>query len=215
VRCGESRRQYDDYRIFEAIPSNTPESAWIVLTNYHSDCVSRLSVFLIYIAFLLVTVVPLAINGALSKFHKGHSTHAQRVWTMMWLGFGSLGLFLQNMNIRTGRPFRYLGLTLLHEDWRMMERFKSLGSGSYAFLSGSEISENARLPRTLGLFLLGISSKCRKNYPKISWKSSDEMPISSEVIFHAYLFLYAAPAIGGFVVVGQMLRSHGICVTVS
>ena len=35
-----------------------------------------------------VGLVSVAINGALSHFHAGDSTHAQRVWTMTWLAVG-------------------------------------------------------------------------------------------------------------------------------
>ena len=37
---------------------------------------------------LLVGLTSLAINGILTHFKAGNSTHAQRVWTMTWLAFG-------------------------------------------------------------------------------------------------------------------------------
>ncbi|KAI1462280.1 hypothetical protein F4805DRAFT_452811 [Annulohypoxylon moriforme] len=39
---------------------------------------------------LVITGISVAVIGALSGFHKGNSTVAQRVWTMMWLAFGFL-----------------------------------------------------------------------------------------------------------------------------
>ncbi len=39
-------------------------------------------------ASMIVGSIPIAINGSLSHFRTGHSTIAQRVWTMTWLAFG-------------------------------------------------------------------------------------------------------------------------------
>ena len=41
-----------------------------------------------YYAGLIIGLSPIAINGGLSHFNAGHSTTAQRVWTMTWLAFG-------------------------------------------------------------------------------------------------------------------------------
>lgn len=38
---------------------------------------------------LAVALIPIAINGSSSHFKSGQSSQAQRVWTMMWLAFGS------------------------------------------------------------------------------------------------------------------------------
>lgn len=43
---------------------------------------------LIGAASIYIMAISIAINGALSKFKPGHSTLAQRVWTMTWLAFG-------------------------------------------------------------------------------------------------------------------------------
>ncbi|KAF7367617.1 Pogo transposable element [Mycena sanguinolenta] len=43
--------------------------------------------------------IPLAIIGGLTKFKPGNSTHSQRVWLMMWLGFGSLGALFSRIPI--------------------------------------------------------------------------------------------------------------------
>ena len=37
---------------------------------------------------IVVALLPLAINGALSRFDPGHSNLMQRIWTMTWLAFG-------------------------------------------------------------------------------------------------------------------------------
>ena len=44
--------------------------------------------FYLACASVAVTSISIAINGAFSSFHPRNSTHAQRVWTMMWLAFG-------------------------------------------------------------------------------------------------------------------------------
>ena len=39
-------------------------------------------------ASIIVGSIPIAINAGLSHFRRGHSTIAQRAWTMTWLAFG-------------------------------------------------------------------------------------------------------------------------------
>ena len=85
-------------------------------------------------AGFIIGFSPIAINGGLSHFNAGHSTIAQRVWTMAWLAFG--------------------------------------------------------------------------------WFAGRLIDIGS---LHDILYLvpfYCAPAIGGFVVVAQMLKSYGRCVDI-
>ena len=90
-------------------------------------------------------MVPVAINGILSRFKAGKSTHAQRVWTMTWLAFGV-----------------YFGPAA---EWQYMNhRYGDGESGAWELV---------------------------------------------------YPFLYCGPAIGGFVVVGQMLMSYGRCIQIS
>ena len=83
----------------------------------------------------IIGLLPIAILGGLSHFNAGHSTIAQRVWTMTWLVFGwYIGLQLHTKKIIRREPYTVV--------------------------------------------------------------------------------IYAAPAIGGFVVVGQMLRSYGSCIEI-
>ncbi|KAI1215019.1 uncharacterized protein F4807DRAFT_405574 [Annulohypoxylon truncatum] len=53
----------------------------------HSGLISYL---VIQTVNLFITGISIAVIGGLSGFHKGNSTTAQRVWTMMWLVFGFL-----------------------------------------------------------------------------------------------------------------------------
>jgi hypothetical protein len=107
IKWDKSSRQSDDYRIDEASPGDPAERAWRVLSNHEegSDFLTKASDYLSIGASLLATMVPVAINGALSRFHKGHSTYDQRVWTMTWLGFGSLGSIFLEIDWRPVRSF--------------------------------------------------------------------------------------------------------------
>ncbi|PQE30055.1 Nacht domain protein [Rutstroemia sp. NJR-2017a WRK4] len=171
VKCGRNYWKSDDYQIHEAIPSYTTGRPWIVFTNHkqNSDPLTKVSTFIMPIAFMLVTSVPVIINGVLTKFDKGHSTYAQRVWTMTWLGFGLLGVCSQVASLKTGRLIRWAGLLLPRTDAAMSAHKHEI----------------------------------------------DYTPTLVGFLFDCFLIIYSAPAIGGFVVVGQMLRSYGICVTVS
>lgn len=96
-----------------------------------------------YIGFwvsMIVGSIPIAINGSLSHFSRGHSTIAQRAWTMTWLAFGV-----------------YFGVIL-------------------NLVSSMMVDE---APWALNSFLI-----------------------------------YFVPAIGGFVVVAQMLMSYGSCIEI-
>ncbi|KAK0509327.1 hypothetical protein JMJ35_008698 [Cladonia borealis] len=62
-------------------------------------------------AGLIIGLSPIAINGSLSHFNAGHSTIAQRVWTMNWLAFGWwTGLLV---DLQVGSSDDILFLTLL------------------------------------------------------------------------------------------------------
>ncbi len=139
-------RRIDDYRIRGMAGHSNSKNAFSVEMNnaVNQDRLeSAIGGGLSFIFSYLAILVPVLIIGILSRFHKGHSTHAQRIWTMTWLSFGAIG------------PF-YVGIMRNLLD------------------SGEEL---------VG-FVIGI-------------------------------FFYAAPAIGGFVVVGQMLRSYGTCINIS
>lgn len=116
--------------------------------------VNRGNSFIDPISILLAIVVGLvsvAINGGLSHFNPGKSTHAQRVWTMTWLAIGI-----------------YYGFTEPIIDFTnsFMARYRLF-----------EVLFQISVLGRLGLLLFAC-----------------------------------APAIGGFVVVGQMLMSYGHCI---
>ena len=92
--------------------------------------------------------IPLAVIGGMTHFHQGHSTRAQRAWTMTWLA----------CNLSLG-PLLDWGFDPTHRPPNMSKR-------------GKEVF---------------------KWYPIL------------------FAVLYAVPAIGGFVTVGQMLWEYGSC----
>ena len=67
--------------VFTVDPGRTPEQAWKANTSYHhegEDLVDA-NLPLAYCFAIIATAIPIGINGTLLRFHKGHSTHAQRV----------------------------------------------------------------------------------------------------------------------------------------
>ena len=110
---------------------------------------------------LSVGLISVAINGVLTHFKAGNSTHAQRVWTMTWLAFGIL----------TGMHYR-------------MRDVKE--------------SRKARLGSML-------------RFAKLSRVETRALKISNLIWFLASLFVFGASAIGGLVVVCQMLLQYGTC----
>lgn len=108
------------------------------------------------IAVCIFGAIPIAVIGGLTHFKAGHSTTAQRVWTMMWLVLG----------ITQGPSFDLCSLLL-------------------------EKREDVKEPVPLKYIM----------FVKIA------------LILIAGL--YGITAIGGFVVVGQMLKAYGSCTLLS
>jgi hypothetical protein len=108
----------------------------------------------------LISSMPIAVIGGMTRFHANSSTLAQRVWMMTWLVFGIyFGSIIGYVPDVVGcRPV-----------------LNSRGRG-------------LRLPR------LGTYRRC--------------MAMGTGII-------YAAPAIGGFIVVGQMMSSYGVCIQIT
>ncbi|KAK3326180.1 putative pogo transposable element [Apodospora peruviana] len=103
---------------------------------------------------LYVSAVPIAIIGGLSRFSTGQSALYMRVWTMMWLVFGFMNLFI------------------LEPALGLIDQRPIIG-GLYRLSKGNTM-------RTVLVAAYGIA-------------------------------FYSAPAIGGYVVVAQMIREFGIC----
>ncbi|KAI9768637.1 MAG: hypothetical protein M1839_003997 [Geoglossum umbratile] len=113
---------------------------------------------------LAVGAASLIIIAIFSHFHPGSSTKSQRIWTMMWLAFGT---------------FFQLVLQIL------------------LVISSKLKSESKRQkPQEVTAGEVSISGKRIVFYFVISFLT---------------LFIYAVPAIGGLVVVGQMIQNYGTC----
>jgi uncharacterized membrane protein len=146
-------RQIADYKIYladDTPTSKTSERRWKIATyKNEADSIWSRTVWYSYLAAL----IPVMINGALSRFRKGHSTHAQRGWTMAWLSFGAFGTVFASLFTTRGM--------------------------------------RTEKDRSVSLRL----------------RFANQRPF--------FILTYVAPAIGGLVVVGQMLRSYGTCINVS
>lgn len=156
-RQGSTTTTVDIYDVVRASCDTAFPIAWALDVSYDKKegymGFETVSLSLIYAC--LIIAIPIILNGALSRFQKGHSTPAQQVWTMMWLVLGMFGpLFLEAL----------LALT--------------------------------------------------KPIPGLNYRDAC-FPNSWVGLLVSLAILYLAPAIGGFIVVGQMLRSYGTCITVS
>jgi len=94
----------------------------------------------------VVLLSPVIVIGALTGFHKGSSSVAQRVWTMSWLAFGFFTPIFVQLLI------------------------------------------TPRFGRSNGI-MYSITILC--------------------------LILCGAPAIGGFIVAGEMIKAFGVCINIS
>ena len=112
---------------------------------------------LTYVVAIIISLIPIAINGALSDFTRGQSTYHQRVWTMTWLAFGTS-----------------LGISFDSDIFRAPNRTRTLNLRRLKF-----VKHKILFKRTV--MLLGV-------------------------------FIYGIPAIGGLIVVAQMVQEYGHCV---
>jgi hypothetical protein len=142
--------------------------------------------FLRFVAYYLPAAASLSIVGGLSRWHNGTSTLAQRVWTMMWLALGC-GL---NMDI-----FRV-----------MYEELETLGEENRLPFSGMRFADNDRLHRA-GRWILRRLLNDEANFER----KVRRVDIGYKLCEVLLLVTYSAPAIGGLVVVGQMLSDYGAC----
>ena len=114
---------------------------------------------------LLVGLISLAINGVLTRFKGGNSTHAQRVWTMTWLAFGIFGGCRSHITNDVREP-------------------GDVRQGIVSRIAGP----------------LGVEVRPVK--------------VSQSFWFFTFVIVYGAVAIGGLVVVCQMLLHYGNCIQI-
>lgn len=146
-----------------------------------------------------ISAVPIAIVGGISRFRPGQSALYQRVWTMMWLCLGPMvgaGLGTVVLSLVESRPVLWMTILVNGEKSGKINKGGDRAGNSEEETrcpdagQTDESSQEAREPLNtdirMQLFVMGLSA--------------------------AFLFAYMAPAIGGFVVVGQMLVQYGTCV---
>jgi len=124
----------------------TAETENRLLGQYHIQDVTKVRLSIRRVCHFGLAAVPIAIIGGLSGFQSASSAIYQRVWTMMWLVFGSV-----------------------------------LGP-----LMRSAVTP----PRSMRMY---------------------NSNVSGELSMIPTLLLYWVPAIGGLVVVGQMITEYGVC----
>ena len=179
---------------------NDPTVKRIVLVpaSYHHSSPHILSLrfagggIILWLSFF-VGLISLVINGVLTRFKAGNSTHAQRVWTMTWLAFGIMGGSFKNAEVKEpgeasqSSAFRFA--KFLGVETRMVK------------LSGWKQRSELRFAEFLGVELtrtLFDSRYAESTVPGLTWTLT-------------IVFVYGAIAIGGFVVVCQMLLQYGNC----
>ncbi|KAE9380794.1 hypothetical protein N431DRAFT_552886 [Stipitochalara longipes BDJ] len=144
LTANKSKRGY----ILEKASWNWSDQEWIAqFSGYGMSTVFKSNNAIAAYLSLLLAGIPYVVIAALTKFEKGASTKAQRIWIMTWLCV-SQGYML----------------------WSWMERI-------------------ILMPLLLVL-------------PSLQWT------ILTEIL---RIVLFAVPAIGGLVVVAQMLKSYGTC----
>ncbi|PHH90573.1 hypothetical protein CDD83_3260 [Cordyceps sp. RAO-2017] len=143
------------------------------------------------IAAYVVAAVPIAIVGGLSRFDPGQSAAYQRVWTTIWLCLGPV------VGIGYG-----MWVLPLFESWPVLWR-------TMMIRKADELSERALVPTSHDGKERGgdRDAESRDDAPKVViW-----IQLARFALAAGFISMYMAPAIGGFVVVAQMLMQYGTC----
>jgi hypothetical protein len=142
---------------------------------------------------VLAMITPYVLMGALTKFQSNSSTTVQRAWIMIWLvfgqlyGVGSVGVYMTND---------------LDEDVRfVLQMFGLLAWSDYAGFAAT--------------WLIGLTSRLPL-FPKmikyvVVWIELFDLMSRTKIIAKTSALAPGVAAIGGFVVVGQMLVVNGNC----
>jgi hypothetical protein len=121
--------------------------------------------------------VHLLVVGIMTKFSKGHSTHAQRVWIICWLVFGG---FVTGIVVAYQVAFQF----------EEQVRGQQCEDEPDTRTADNQIDV---LPTKPALPLLSDGEP--------NWWISEL----------SLILCYGAPAVGGFVVVAQMIENYGVC----
>ncbi|KAF8883569.1 hypothetical protein BD779DRAFT_1674495 [Infundibulicybe gibba] len=168
--------------------------------------------------------ISIAIVGALSHFHSGQSTKAQRVWIMMWLVFGVLLgtiMAIGDKNdvdslriIRTPKAGTIADKATNDGGARTTTRF-----GPVNFLKSLIAARKAANATTQATFqrqntakatLQAIFQRQKTVKATLQRQKTDEASLPSSFQL-PFAFFYGVPAVGGLIVVGKMLFEYGSC----
>ena len=166
----------------------------------------------------------LGIVGGLSRWSKGtDSTLAQRTWTMMWLLLGfTLNLpqiwaqYKSEQQACFATPHN-LSFTHLAEKAHMTGPERIIKMLKPLEDHGHKISRNNAIGRWIAAQIVNTdpvkpNADEESLRPRGSKQKLERLPnFVGRVLEVGTLFLWAAPAIGGFVVVGQMSNAYGTC----
>ncbi|KAB2104220.1 hypothetical protein AG0111_0g7805 [Alternaria gaisen] len=163
---------------------------------------------ILMIVFYAIFTINLLVVGLMTKFTKGRSTLAQRVWIMIWLVFGMfVGFTLHDMRDKRSDTILNILEPISLEDQRLPETVEA-----------SETNQ----PKRFLMYLFRFFRQTHKRAERFSMLSSKmmvewvglDMPSDARDyrLFLAYMVLmYGVPSIGGFVIVAQMIRQYGVC----
>ena len=152
------------------------------------------------IAILCFGAVPIAVIGIWTHFNPSKSTLAQRFWTMSWLGvdifYGSIVDLVSDRNLEKFlSEVNNEGAKKVSEFINNVPKFFSEVNDAGA----KKVSEfMKKIPKVYSRMLIDRFTK----------------PPTEEIPSNVAMVVYIAPAIGGFVVVGQMLQAYGSCTEV-
>lgn len=147
-----------------------------------------------------VAAVPIAIVGGLSRFDPGQSAAYQRLWTMIWLCFGpmvGIGYGMWVLPLFESWPVLWRSMMIRKTD-ELSDDARVLGHEKKAPTQGSREEKDARE---------GSSAHGTGEAPRVVILTQ----LARFALAAVFVSVYMAPAVGGFVVVGQMLMQYGTC----
>jgi len=154
-----------------------------------------------FLGFSAIITINLLVLGIMTKFTKGQSTLAQRVWTMCWLACGAVyGLTVHFMRQSGFDSTPYMRMPTSLEDKKRHQTTKA-----------SQADQPKRVPRSAFRAPRQLGRVNERLYQRsdVQWVISREI---QNVLYGAFVILiYGVPTIGGFVVVAQMIRHYGVC----
>jgi hypothetical protein len=174
---------------------------------------------------LFLGAIPYAVIGGLTRFHAAQSTQAQRVLTMFWLAAGIL--------IGAAIPFYGFSLLEMIDMMRMFreserERERERRERERKESEERKVREEGKLPQKIEgaqkWRLLKKSVGARKEREREERRRETkerERKRERERQRVAFMFMFlislvfCGGAIGGFIVVGQMLKDYGSCILLS